>query len=385
MRAGPESPVDRLLVPGESEAVILGPFLAHKNIHTGNDSERAVTASFLNALVFSDMLRARDIVVVTASLGGLEALTKLVADLPGDLPASVFIVLHIGAYDSALPKLLEAATRLPVRYARDGDDIQKAFVYLAPPDRHLILHEGKTRLANGPKENFTRPAADPLFRSAAVSYGRRVVGVVLTGKLDDGAAGLEAIDACGGYTIVQDPSDCVASDMPSNALEAVRADVVAPIAEIGAAILNALRGSVMAKRINVTARQRAEIETRVALTGRSSPEDLESLGQRSSLTCPDCGGVIWRVGEDLPLRYRCHTGHAFSAKSLDQEQTGATEKALWIAVRRLEERLLLAREELAAAVAANPHDVPCFSARVQRFQSSLETVRDMALNPDHIQ
>jgi two-component system chemotaxis response regulator CheB len=161
--------------------------------------------------------------------------------------------------------------------------------------------------------------------------------------------------------------------------------VVAPIAEIGAAILNALHGSVMAKRINVTARQRAEIETRVALTGRSSPEDLESLGQRSSLTCPDCGGVIWRVGEDLPLRYRCHTGHAFSAKSLDQEQMGATEKALWIAVRRLEERLLLAREELAAAVAANPHDVPCFSARVQRFQSSLETVRDMALNPDHIQ
>src|ERR1700709_1796021 len=136
MRAAPESPVGRLLLPGEFEAVILGPFLAHENIQPGTTRKGPYPPDSQTFLFFSDMLRPRDIVVVAASLGGLEALTKLVADLPGDLPASVFIVLHIGAYDSALPKLLEAATRLPVRYARDGDDIQKAFVYLAPPDRH---------------------------------------------------------------------------------------------------------------------------------------------------------------------------------------------------------------------------------------------------------
>jgi two-component system chemotaxis response regulator CheB len=164
--------------------------------------------------------------------------------LPSDLPASVFVVMHIGVYPSMLPAILQSGCHLPVRHATDNEPFALSTMYIAPSDRHLMISDGKTVLSDGPKENFTRPAADPLFRSAAVTYGPRVIRVVLTGDLDDGAAGMRAVRACGGYTIVQDPADCRSPSMPMNALRATTADVVAPISELGTAIRQALEATV---------------------------------------------------------------------------------------------------------------------------------------------
>ncbi|MFM0490095.1 chemotaxis protein CheB [Paraburkholderia graminis] len=233
----------------------------------------------------------RDIVVVAASLGGLQVLKKIVGVLPADLPASVFIVMHVGTWPSQLPHLLASDSRLPVVHASDGEAIEKGTIYVAPPDRHMLLRDDTVVLSTGPKENFARPAADPLFRSAAVNYGARAIGVVLTGKLDDGAAGLKAIHACGGFTIVQDPSTCAAPDMPDAALKAVPPDVVAPIDDIGPAIVRALTDRTP-RRIDMDESERAALELKIAVTGYSSPAEMERIGHRTSLTCPECGGVI---------------------------------------------------------------------------------------------
>jgi two-component system, chemotaxis family, protein-glutamate methylesterase/glutaminase len=322
----------------------------------------------------------RDIVVVAASLGGLAALKTIVAALPSDFPASIFIVMHIGTWPSQLPQLLAADSPLPVVHASDGEAIAKGTAYVAPPDRHMLLRDGIIVLSSGPKENFTRPAADPLFRSAAVNYGDRAIGVVLTGKLDDGAAGLKAIQACGGYTIVQDPSTCVAPDMPQAALKAVPPDVVAPIEDIGPAIVRALTDS-SSRSFNMNERQRAALELNIAATGDSSPAQLERLGQRTSMTCPECGGIIWRIGEGYPLRYRCHTGHAFSAMSLKEQQRSGTEDALWSAVRRLQEKLLLVQDQLSLAETTDSAGAPALRAEIAPLENAIRTVRRLAKEP----
>jgi two-component system chemotaxis response regulator CheB len=245
----------------------------------------------------------------------------------------------------------------------------------------MMLLNDTIVLSSGPKESFARPAADPLFRSAAVAYGPRAIGVVLTGKLDDGAAGLKAIDACGGFTIVQEPSDCVAPDMPSSALQAVSADVVAPIDSIPAAIVKALTVR-SRKGIDMQDRERAALEAKIAITGHSTPDDVERLGHRASVTCPECGGVLWRVGEDLPLRYRCHTGHAFSSLSLESQQRIGAEEALWAAVRRLQERLLLTQDQLFLAEAARSPQATELRARVTRLEAAVEATRHLATHCD---
>ena len=324
---------------------------------------------------------ARDIVVMAASMGGLQAFKSIVSSLPADLPASVFIVMHIGAWPSQLAAILQAGSALPIAQARDGEAIVRSKVYVAPPDKHMMLLNDAVVLSSGPKENFARPAADPLFRSVAVAYGPRAIGVILTGKLDDGAAGLKAIDACGGFTIVQEPSDCAAPDMPNSALQAVSADIVAPIESIPAAIVSALTMR-SRKGFDMQDRERAALEAKIALTGHSSPADLERLGHRSSVTCPECGGVMWRVGEDLPLRYRCHTGHAFSALSLESQQRIGAEEALWAAVRRLQERLLLTQDQLSLAEGARSPQAVELRARVSRLEAAVEATRQLAIHPD---
>jgi two-component system chemotaxis response regulator CheB len=292
-------------------------------------------------------MKRRDIIVIATSTGGLEALKILCSSWPPDLPASVFVVMHIGARPSILPLILQNFCALQVQHAADGERFEKSVIYIAPPDKHLLLFEDMTLLSRGPKENFTRPAADPLFRSAAVAYGQRVIGVVLTGDLDDGAAGAKAVQACGGYVAVQEPTDCRSPSMPCNALRAVRPDVVLPLSELGAAVVDALESAVdNAHQQDDATRKAAEIEARISRTKQSDTADLDALGMRSSLTCPDCGGVVWRVGNGLPLRYRCHTGHAFSAISLADEQRKQWENAVWQVVRRMEERIVLASERI---------------------------------------
>jgi two-component system, chemotaxis family, protein-glutamate methylesterase/glutaminase len=328
----------------------------------------------------------RDIVVIAASAGGLEVLKQTVQRFPADLAAAVFIVLHIGAHPSILPQILQKHSVLPVRHPSDGEDINPSVIYVAPSDRHIILNDGRIVLSSGPKENFARPAADPLFRSAAVAYGSRVVGTVLSGHLDDGSAGLKAVWACGGYTVVQTPSDCSAPSMPASAIRSVPVDVIAPASEIGTIITEAVMGHRRTKADHVAdpiARRTAEVEVSFTMGDVPSPDTLNLLGERSSLTCPDCGGVLWRVGRDRPLRYRCHTGHAFSELSIAEMQYSEAEDALWRAMRRFEEMMMLTQEQ--ATLASLPDEVtpePGSTFTAARIQQAIDTIRNLLLAPD---
>jgi two-component system chemotaxis response regulator CheB len=273
-----------------------------------------------------------DIVVIGASAGGVEALRTIASGLPADLPAALFVVIHMSPEGPGLlHALLEKAGPLTAQEATDGARIERGRIYVARPDHHLLLQDSRTRLVRGPKENRARPAVDPLFRSAALEYGPRVIGVVLTGSLDDGAAGLAAIKDRGGVAVVQDPQDAVFASMPRSALRAVQADHVLPVSEIAA---------VLARTVPMPAgpapQSGDKLRVEVAMGG-GEPEDIDRLGPQSPYGCPECGGVLNEVDDDAVLRFRCRVGHAYTAESLAAEQDEVIEGSLWAAMRALEE------------------------------------------------
>jgi two-component system chemotaxis response regulator CheB len=283
-----------------------------------------------------------DIVVVGASAGGIDALRSMAAQLPADLPATVLIVLHVTATaPSALPGILRRAGPLPVAHALDGERLRPRSMLVAPPDHHLIVHDGHVRVTRGAKENSHRPAIDPLFRSAAAAHGPGVVGVILSGMLDDGASGLAAVKAAGGVAIVQDPDDATYASMPRSALGVVDADEIVSARLLGPAIA---RWVATPPGSSDPAPAWLERENGFALA--PDEPDMEDVppGQVSDQTCPTCGGTLWeRTEGDGPLRYRCRVGHAWSADSLFARNAGALEDALWTALRALQERAGLAR------------------------------------------
>ena len=299
----------------------------------------------------------RDVIVVGASLGGLEALRVLVGGFPADLPAAVCVVQHVAASSpGTIGELLDGCGPLPARLARDGEPVEAGRIYVAPPDRHLLVTPGTLHLSTGARENRARPAVDPLFRSAAVAYRSRVVGVVLTGALDDGAAGLRAVERCGGLALVQDPAGAACPDMPRNALRAVPGARRASVAELGP-----LLGRLAREPAPTPPAVPLDLAAEDRLTRRGLPPHpdadmdamnvLDDLGERVPLSCPDCGGALWHLHDpepardrepqrpDAPQRYRCHVGHAYTADSLLYGQAEATEQALVIALRTLEERV----------------------------------------------
>ena len=280
------------------------------------------------------------VVVIGASAGGVPALLELASALPPRFPAAILVVLHIGANPSLLPELLRSRGPNPAVHASDGETPLPGTIHVAPPDHHMLLERDRIRLTRGPKENHARPAIDPLFRSAALHWGRRVIGVILSGQLDDGSAGLLAIKECGGRAIVQDPAGAIEPSMPRSALAQVDADLVLPLAGIAPALAGMV-GAEPPGEVRVA----SELITREVRInqGRDVMENLLKIGQPSSLTCPDCGGTLFEVDGARPLRYRCHTGHAFSALSLEQAQGEAAEQALRSGVRALQEKEMLLR------------------------------------------
>jgi two-component system chemotaxis response regulator CheB len=288
-------------------------------------------------------METRDIIVLGASAGGFTALQRLVAGLPPDLPASLFIVWHMAPdMTGLLPQMLNRANTLPAANALDGEPIERGRVYVAPPDHHLLLERGRVRVTRGPKEHRFRPAVDPLFRSAAVSYGRRVIGVVLTGALDDGAAGLWTIKQHGGTAIVQDPHDAEAPSMPQSALRAVAVDHVVALAAL-APLLTRLSHETAPDTLEVAVEDDAKspIEVRIAAAHNALDAGVLTLGTPTLLTCPDCHGTLLALREGSLMRFRCHTGHAFSAASLLAALSEGIEDQLWSAVRVIEESVLL--------------------------------------------
>jgi two-component system, chemotaxis family, protein-glutamate methylesterase/glutaminase len=294
----------------------------------------------------------KDIVVVGASAGGMDALQKLVGKLPADYPGSVFIVWHLSpGIRSMLPEVLTRSGPLPATHPKDGDPIEPGRIYVAPSDHHLLVERGYVRVKRGPKENRFRPAVDPLFRSAAYTYGARVVGVVLSGALDDGTSGLWTIKLRGGTAIVQDPSDASHRSMPLSALEYVQADHKLPAARIGALIGALAREAPLPEPVLAEeAGKRLDREVHIAAGREALEEGVLSLGEPSHFTCPECHGVLSRIREGRITRYRCHTGHAYSPQSLLNSSTTQTEDRLWDAVRLYDETVLLLNtmaEELA--------------------------------------
>jgi two-component system chemotaxis response regulator CheB len=284
-----------------------------------------------------------DIIVIGASAGGVEALSSLVKNLPQDLNAAIFIVLHLPSHStSVLPRILERAGNLPATHAKDGEIIHPQRIYIASPDKHLLVKPGYIQLSRGARENSHRPAIDPLFRTAARAYGKRVVGVILTGVLDDGTAGMIAVKMQGGVAVVQSPEDAMYGSMPRSAIENVKeVDYILPLSEIPSVLIN-LANTPVEGIVDNSVSEELRIESDIAQLDMEALNMDNRPGKPSGYVCPECGGSLWELSQGDLLRYRCHTGHAYTAQTLLAEQSGALEDALWIAMRALKEKSTLA-------------------------------------------
>jgi two-component system chemotaxis response regulator CheB len=282
------------------------------------------------------------VIVIGASAGGVEALRNIAAGLPEDFASTVFVVLHLPpGGTSVLPAILARAGDLDASHPTDGEEIKPGHIYVAPPDNHMLIEYGVVRLARGPRESGHRPAIDPLFRSAARSYGSGVVGVILSGVLDDGTAGLAAVKAAGGRTVVQHPADALYPAMPESAIayvgpeHVIEANAIAPL-------LAKLAGQAPPEAPGLQAEPEAVLEETLVASDRSA-SDAPQPGEPSGFTCPECSGALWEAEEDGVPRFRCRTGHQYSLDALLTAQSDSIEAALWSAVRALEERSAMLR------------------------------------------
>ncbi len=283
----------------------------------------------------------KDIIVIGASAGGIEALRTLVSGLPRTFAASLFIVVHTSANSPGLlASILDRAGPLPATSVTGQELIEPGRIYVPAPDHHLLLERGRVRVTRGPRENMFRPAVDPLFRSAAQAYGPRVIGVVLTGGLDDGTAGLLAVKQLGGTAVVQDPDDALCPSMPRSAMRQVQVDHCIPIAEMPPLLIRLANEEVEVKGEYTVPE---EIKTEVAIAREERPYEVGvlALGTPSMLSCPECHGVLLQIKSENLTRFRCHTGHAYSLQSLMADINKGIEDALWSAIRAIEEQALL--------------------------------------------
>lgn len=328
----------------------------------------------------------RDIIVIGTSAGGVEALKKLAGALPRDLKAAVFIVLHVAPYSlGILPEILEREGPLPVANAKDWEPIEQGRIYVAPPDRHMLLDEnGYVRITRGPRENRFRPAVDPLFRSAAHAFGPRVVGVVLTGWLDDGTAGLWAVKERGGVAVVQHPDDATAPAMPLNAIKRVEVEHILPLKEIGP-LLARLADAPSGEEGDYPVSEEMETEVKIARENNALESGIMKWGEPSIYACPECHGVLLQLKEGGGIRFRCHTGHAYSVDSLLAEFTEKTEESLWSAIRAIEEGVILMRS--LAGHYGERHDgadAQDLLRRAEEAQERAEAVRQVVMSHEQL-
>lgn len=325
----------------------------------------------------------KDIIVVGGSAGGIEALKILFATLPHDLAASVFVVVHTSPdAPGLLAQILEHAGTLPATLVKSNEPIEAGRVYVAAPDHHLIVEPGVARATKGPRENRFRPAVDPLFRSAAQTYGPRVIGVVLTGELDDGSAGLWAVKHLGGTAIVQDPDDALAPSMPCNALLRVKADYCVPLAEMSQLLVQLVNDESWADVEATKMPKHIEIEVDIAKADNPLKAGVLELGHPSSFACPECHGVLLELTEANRIRFRCHTGHAYSPESLMADLNESVEAALWRAVRSVQEsaRLMQHLAEHAASVRGAPA-AAALQESAEKAHARAELLRQAVLHP----
>jgi two-component system, chemotaxis family, protein-glutamate methylesterase/glutaminase len=317
------------------------------------------------------------IVVIGASAGGVDALMQLASSLPADFPAPICVVLHIPAdAPSLLAEILSRKGPLPAHSARHGDLCMAGNIYVAPPDRHLVIgRDGALHVTRGPRENRHRPAVDPLFRSAALTYGRRAIGVVLSGTLDDGTAGMIVLEQAGAITIVQDPRTALYPGMPQSVMEHVAVDYAVPIGELGTLLTRLIAEEPPKRAMKLTSRE-LELETRMAELDAEALHEDGRPGNPSPYSCPECGGVLWEVKDGEYVRYRCRVGHAYSPETMLSAQEELLEEALWSAVKTLEESARLSRR-LGAAERERGHDwlAMRFEQKEKDARAQVEVIR----------
>jgi two-component system chemotaxis response regulator CheB len=324
----------------------------------------------------------RDIIVIGGSSASIEPLKMIVRELPANIPASIFIVSHVSPdHQSYLGEILTRFGKLPAATAVQGEAIRPGRIYIAPPDHHLIVEQGYLRLWRGPKENHSRPSINPTFRSAAKSYGPRVIGIILSGLLDDGTAGLIAVKVNRGLAIVQDPEDAEHSDMPRSALRYIEADYTVPAAHIAPLLVELIQGT---------------IDTGVTFMGEPADThsskveqdivEIEAGAKTNTLTmivCPDCGGPMWEFRDQEFKHFQCRVGHKFSPESFLANHAETLERALWVAVRTLEERSSLTREMANVARHTSSESIiQKFENEAEEAARNAEIIRKMLLNGD---
>jgi two-component system chemotaxis response regulator CheB len=315
----------------------------------------------------------RDIVVIGASSGALPTL-RFIADLPRAFPAEIFLVVHTAPdAPGLLPEILRNYSPLPVEHARDGEPVVPGRICVAPPDYHVGLKLGTVQVFRGPKENRHRPSIDVLFRSAAEAYGSRVIGVILTGLLDDGSSGLAAVRASGGLAIVQDPDDALYAEMPRNALAYAGADLVVQQAQLAAVLIQAAADPVQ-EHVSASVPQEGEDPVEQELSTDCDEEPSPPF----AFSCPECGGVLREVDDRKTLRFRCRVGHALTGQVLLSAQSDKVEEALWTALRVIEEKAVLARKLRDGAAALNFTSAPKkFDDEAQRLDAHAQVIRQL--------
>jgi len=279
----------------------------------------------------------RYIITIGASAGGLNSVIELMAGVTEEMDAAVFVVLHASnfAYTGAVVQRLQKNSVFTCKLAEHNENIQSKHLYLAVPDQHLLIKRGKVLLGRGPVENRYRPSIDVLFRSAAVAYTSRVIGIILTGLLEDGTTGMQIIKECGGTCIVQDPDEAEYPDMPKSVLRFVNVDYCTTLQRIGIILQEKVRNGVPGPApVPAHIAKEAEIAERVVI----GIENMEALGERSAYSCPDCGGGLWEIKEGGLTRFRCYTGHMYTADELQESKRRELENTFWVALRILEER-----------------------------------------------
>jgi len=317
-----------------------------------------------------------DIIVIGASSGGVEVLTSLVSRLPETLPAAIFIVLHVRPdVPSLLPAILNRVGALPAAHAVDGEPIRTGRIYVAPPGKQIYLHKRRVGVELGPRENMHRPAIDPLFRTAAHHHGSRVIGVIASGALDDGTAGLQAVKEAGGIAVVQDPADAACASMPAHAMARVTVDHCVKAVDLASLLVHL----VGVPAPDSSAPMQVPLETYEEVAGtRERAVTGAVIGVESGLTCPECSGILREVHDGDVLRFRCRVGHAYTSQTMLEAQGEAVEKALWTAVRSLEERSILIGK-LAENARARGHDgvAALFDDRSMALSRDVEMLRDL--------
>jgi len=319
----------------------------------------------------------RNVVAIGGSAGAIEPLNAILAKLPRDLKATIIVVIHIPAEGSGVYSAIASRCPFPVVMAQDGMAIECGKVFVAPPDHHLLLFGEVFKLGKGPRENLSRPAIDPLFRSVALSAGPRAIGLVLSGMLNDGASGLASIKRCGGIALVQAPNTAGAAAMPIAALEATPVDQSAGEGELASAIVRYVREEPGPSQ---AAPAELKLEVEIAAGAASTTGTIVKLGHPVALTCPDCGGVLSEIDGSHPLRFRCQVGHAYTGKVLLTEQQSAVDEAMRVALRIVEERAeLVSRMGHDASVSGREGIAVNFFQKSDEYRAHADTLRQALL------